>query len=141
MSIFFDTSVLIAVFWGGHPGHTESMEIFRQATRDDAFCGIHSLAEVYSNLTAMPLRPTTAPERALLAIEEVRRRCSVVELTEEEYVATIERTAQRGFKSGIIYDALLLRCARKVQADVIYTWDTKHFRFIEPELADRIRTP
>jgi hypothetical protein len=62
-------------------------------------------------------------------------------LTGEEYFGAIEHAAERGFTSGRIYDALLLRCAGKVKADIIYTWNLKHFRMIDPRLADRIRTP
>jgi predicted nucleic acid-binding protein len=46
-----------------------------------------------------------------------------------------------GFASGRIYDALLLRCAAKVKAQTIYTWNLKHFRAVAPELAGRMRTP
>jgi predicted nucleic acid-binding protein len=141
MRIFFDTSVFISVFWGGHPGHAASLELLSQATPADSFCGIHTLAEVYANLTAMPIRPVIAPEQAALCIQTIRERCSPVVLTEAEYAATIERTAVRGFKSGMIYAALLLSCAEKAQSEIIYTWDIKHFRMIGPQLADRIRTP
>ena len=42
---------------------------------------------------------------------------------------------------GLVYDALLLRCALKSRAEAIYTWNTKHFRRLSPESAARIRTP
>ncbi|MEO5924129.1 MAG: PIN domain-containing protein [Bryobacteraceae bacterium] len=141
MRVFFDTSVFIAVFWGNHPGHAESIDAFRHATPSDSFCGIHSLAEVYASMTAMPLRPAIAPEQAALFVEEIQSRCSPVALTEREYVDTIERAAERGLKSGVIYDALLLRCAEKADVDLIYTWNLKHFRAVNPALADKIRTP
>jgi predicted nucleic acid-binding protein len=65
----------------------------------------------------------------------------MVRLTEEEYYTTIEQTAALHFTSGRIYDALLLRCAAKVKAETIYTWNLKHFRAISPALAARIQTP
>ena len=77
----------------------------------------------------------------LLFVQEVRDRLTIVTLTEEEYFTTIEQTADLHFTSGRIYDALLLRCAAKVKAQAIYTWNLKHFCAINPALADRIRTP
>ncbi len=66
---------------------------------------------------------------------------TVITLDKSEYYNTIERAAENGFTSGRIYDALLLCCAAKAKAGVIYTWNLKHFRAIDPKLADRIRTP
>jgi predicted nucleic acid-binding protein len=63
------------------------------------------------------------------------------EFGEEEYLNTIRELADHSFGGGRVYDALLLACARKSQAETIYTWDEKHFRQIAPDLAGRIRTP
>jgi predicted nucleic acid-binding protein len=41
----------------------------------------------------------------------------------------------------MIFDALLLACARKSHAERIYTWNEKHFRMVAPDLADRITNP
>jgi AbrB family looped-hinge helix DNA binding protein len=41
----------------------------------------------------------------------------------------------------MIYDSLLLACARKISADVIYTFNIKHFIRAAPDLADPIQTP
>jgi predicted nucleic acid-binding protein len=141
MKIFFDTSVLMASFWLEHPGHIQSLEVFHQATPLHASCGLHSLAEFYSGITALPVRNRFDPQQTSLYIDEIRKRCTLVWLTEDEYAETIEKVASRGFKSGMVYDALLLRCAEKAGADIIYTWNLKHFRVIEPSLSDRIRTP
>jgi len=54
---------------------------------------------------------------------------------------TIQKAAESGLTSGRVYDALRLRCAAKVQAQTIYTWNVKHFQAIAPALASRIRTP
>jgi hypothetical protein len=39
------------------------------------------------------------------------------------------------------HDALLLACARMVQAEWIYTWNVKHFQMVAPDPAERIVTP
>jgi len=65
----------------------------------------------------------------------------IVTLTEEDYFLTVRDSARAGRIGGIIYDALLLACARKVNADRIHTWNIGHFRMIAPDLAGRIVEP
>jgi len=141
MKEFFDTSVLIASFWGGHVHHQASVARLGAASKKQSACGIHSLAEVYAVMTALPVKPLIPPEQALLFVEEVRNRLTLVSLTSEEYFATIQRTAARGFSSGRVYDALLLACAAKVGARTIYTWNLKHYHALAPETTAQIRTP
>jgi predicted nucleic acid-binding protein len=62
-------------------------------------------------------------------------------LTADEVFQAIQRTAALKLPGGIIYDALILACARKVQAEKIYTWNAKHFKMVAPDLASRIVTP
>jgi len=76
-----------------------------------------------------------------LFIQEIHKRLSPIVLDREEYLQTIQRTSESGLTSGKIYDALLLACAAKSKAQVIYTWNLKHFRSISPQLAPLIQTP
>lgn len=141
MKEFYDTSALIAAFWDGHPDHGRSLQRFAAANRGQSACAAHSLTEVYAGMTALPVKQVAPPEQALLFVQEVRQRCTVVTLDEDEYFETLERAAERGLKSGRVYDALILACAAKVDAEAIFTWNLKHFRAIDPDLADRIQTP
>jgi predicted nucleic acid-binding protein len=77
----------------------------------------------------------------MLFISEVRERLTFVALSLDEHLTTIQHIADRGLTSGKIYDALLLACALKSGAEIIYTWNLKHFRAIAPHLADRIQNP
>lgn len=141
MREFFDTSVLVAAFWGGHKHHEASLRRLAAASTKHGACGIHSLAEVYAVMTALPVKPAIPAEQALLFVEEVRNRLTLIALDEEEYFSAIKETADRGFTSGKVYDALLLACAAKVKPQVIYTLDTRHFQAIAPGLADRMQGP
>jgi predicted nucleic acid-binding protein len=141
MKEFFDTSVLIGAFWRGHPHHQASLKRLSAANKRKSACAMHTLAEVYATMTALPVKEVIPPDQALLFVQEVRDRLTMVTLTEEEYYTTIEQAAALQFISGRIYDALLLRCAAKVKAETIYTWNLKHFRAISPALAARIQTP
>lgn len=141
MTEFFDTSVLVAAFWGGHPQHDSSLALVSEAHPGKSSCGLHTLAEVYSVMTSLPVKNAVPPDQAILFVQEVRQRMTVMAIGEADYYETLLSASERGFAGGRIYDALLLRCAAKSGAEVIYTWNLKHFRAIAPEMADRIRTP
>jgi predicted nucleic acid-binding protein len=141
MKEFFDTSVLVAAFRGGHVHHFPSLKRFAAAEKRHSACGIHSLAEVYAVMTALPVKPMIPPEQALLFVEEIRSRLTLVPLSAEEYFATIQNAASRGFTRGRIHDSLLLACAAKCKAQAVYTWNLKHYQSLAPALAPRIQSP
>ena len=141
MKEFFDTSVLVAAFLGDHPHHQASAKVFAGADKKHSSCGAHTLAELYSTLTSLPLKPMIAPEQAMLFLGDVRSRLSLIALDEGEYFTVIERVAGKRISGGRVYDALLLHCAVKAKADAIYTWNLKHFQQLAPDLANAIRTP
>ncbi len=92
-------------------------------------------------MTALPVKPMIPPEQALLFVEEVRNRLTLVSLSAEEYFAAIQNAASRSFTGGRIYDALLLACASKSKAQSVYTWNLTHYQSLSPALAPRIQTP
>ena len=141
MRDFYDTSILVAAFREDHPDHSASIKLLSRADKRHSACAVHSLAEFYAVMSVMPVRPVIPPEQVLLFIQEIRDRCTVITLDENEYFETIRATAENGFVSGRVYDALLLRCAVKSKATTIYTWNLKHFHALAPELAARIRAP
>lgn len=141
MKEFFDTSVFISAFRGDHPQHQPSVRLLAAANKKRSAGAVHSLAEVYSVMSVLPVRPVIPPEQVLLFLQEIRERCTLIALDEAEYFETIRKTAEQGLVSGRICDALLLRCAAKAKAENIYTWNVKHFQALAPELAGRIRTP
>jgi predicted nucleic acid-binding protein len=102
---------------------------------------MHSIAEIYSVTTGMPVKYRIAPQDIWLFLQQVRERCTLISLNESEYVRTIETLVGTGRIGGTTYDALLLACARKSEADRILTWNIDHFRSLAPDLADRIVTP
>lgn len=141
MNRFFDTSVLVATFWGDHPQHEASLRAFASATKSTSACAAHSLAEIYAVLTRLPVRPAMTPADTLLFIEEIQARLSVVTLDEGAYVETLKQCADRHVTGGQLYDALILKAAERTKAKTILTWNIGQFRRIAPALANRIRTP
>ena len=139
--IFLDTNVLIAATQSLHPHHEPSRNLLSRLHGKRLAIATHSIAEVYSALTGMPLPRRVATDLAAQSIEAYLALMSPISLTAEEYIATVQDAARRHIAGGMIYDALLLACARKIHAKHIYTWNLKHFRAIAPDLADRITTP
>ncbi len=107
MKGFFDTSVLVPVFYGDHVHHQASLALFIQFDRSTGCCGAHSLAEVYSTLTRMPGKHRISAEQARLFIADIRERLSIVALDGDEYADALEQAASRGIVGGAIYDAML----------------------------------
>lgn len=141
MRAFFDTSVLVPVFYGDHQHHAASMECFLGFNKKQACCGAHSLAEVYSSLTRMPGKHRISGEQAMLFLSDMRERLTIISLDDEEYFRAIEAASAAGIVGGTIYDALLMQCALKAKAEIIYTWNVKHYVQLGAEAARRVRTP
>jgi len=141
MKGFFDTSVLVPVFYGDHIHHSASLTLFVQFDKSTGCCGAHSLAEVYSTLTRMPGKHRISGEQAILFLGSIRDRLSIVALDGEEYADALQASAARGIVGGNIYDALLAHCAIKAGADAIYTWNARHYALCGPEIIGRLQTP
>ena len=121
MKGFFDTSVLVPLFYRDHVHHGPSQELFIQFTQSTGCCGAHSLAEVYATLTRMPGKRRISGEQAMLFIGNIRDRLGII--------------------GGGIYDAMLAHCAFKAKAEAIYTWNTRHYALCCREVVARLRTP
>ena len=141
MRWFFDTSVLIPVFMEDHQHHEASLAAFVAVDKKEACCAAHSLAELYSVLTRLPGKSRLSGEQVFLFLEAIEEHLTLIALDGREYYSAIREAAASGIVGGMLYDALLARCARKAGAEVIYTWNAQHFRRLGPEVAMRIKTP
>ncbi len=140
MKAFFDTTVLVAAFKEDHVHHEPSLSTFVSFDKRQASCSVHSLAEVYSTLTRIPGQHISGTD-ALRFIETLEQRLTLTPLDVSDYRAALERAAAADMSGGIIYDALLIQSAIKARAEIIYTWNTSHFRRLGPEVAKRIKMP
>jgi predicted nucleic acid-binding protein len=141
MNAFFDTSVLVPVFYGDHIHHQASLTLFIQFDRSTGCCGAHSLAEVYSTLTRMPGKHRISGEQAMLFIGSIRERLSIIALDGDEYADALQAAASLGIVGGGIYDAMLAHCATKAKAKTIYTWNARHYALCGPDVVGRLRMP
>ena len=141
IKIFFDTTVLIAASDAQHPHHAASRPLVAAAVPESCGCGAHSLAEVYAFLSRLPGGRQQRPDFAARLVEQFVQKLTVIALNSQEYARTIQTAARLQIAGGTIYDALLVACARKVDADRIYTWNLRHFEMVAPDLKGRILTP
>ena len=139
--IFLDTNILVTATQLTHPHNLQSRALLTRTIESETIIAAHTLAEVYSSLTSIRPPERVSPKVALQALEAYLLRMTPITLTADECLRAIRDAADKGLVGGMIYDALLLACARKSQAGSIYTWNIKHFQAIAPDLADRIMTP
>jgi predicted nucleic acid-binding protein len=141
MDAFLDTSVLVATFYGEHEHHDRSIRVFLGQEKSTGCTAAHCLAETYSVVTAMPGKDRASPHEAVLFLNDVRERLTLVALDETEYFAVLESAAADGVAGGATYDALIARCALKADAQIIYTWNTRHFARLGERVASRLKQP
>ena len=141
MKAFFDTSVLVGAFYGDHPRHAACLRLLEDASKKTHFCAAHAVAELYSVMTRLPVRPRITPEQGLLFVENVRGYFSVITLSAAEQFEAAAETARRGVGGGKVYDLLTLRCALKAGAERVYALNLPHFtRLAPPEVRERLET-
>jgi predicted nucleic acid-binding protein len=144
MRILLDTSLLVAAMVEVHPAHSSALP-WLQGVKDGAhegFVAAHSIAELYSILTTLPIRPRIAPVVAWSLINHnVIDLCDVVSLSEEDYTAVMDHLSELGLIGGVTYDALILYAGIKTGVDRVITLNEKDFRKVYPHFAERLSGP
>ena len=145
MKVFLDTSVLVSAVVKQHVFHERAFAVLERIHdgKDDGFVSAHSLAEMYSVLTNLPVPYRHAPEQALMSIEEnVLKHFKTVALVGTEYASLIREAAASQIQGGKIYDALLLKAAGKADVARVCTLNLKHFQSIAPpEIIGKLSEP
>ncbi len=141
MKAFFDTSVLLPVFYGDHVHHKASLDLFIRFDKTTGCCSAHSLVEVYSTLTRMPGKHRISGEQAMLFIGSIRERLSIITLTVDDYADALQASSALGIVGGGIYDAMLAHCAVNAQAETIFSWNSRHYALCGAEVTRRLSTP
>lgn len=141
MKAFLDSSVLIATFYGDHENHIASKDLFLRFSKKEIGCAAHSLAELYAVLTGMPGKNRVSGDEALLFLDDVQERLSIISLNDKEYLEALKSAADVGIVGGGIYDAVLGYCALKANAAKIFTWNLKDFKRLGAEIARRVAIP
>lgn len=139
MKAFFDTSVLVPSMVDQLSTHERCFPTFREYSKggNQGFCSTHVLAECYSVMTALPLRRRINPLDAQRLIRDTLvGHLTVVSLGVEDYLEAMDRVSRNGLVSGIVYDALHLIAAERVDCQRIYTFNIDHFQRIRATAMD-----
>lgn len=142
--IFFDTSVIVAGLIEAHPAYEKSNQWLGKivSKKEKGFISVHTLAELYSSLTTIPVIPKLRPDQVNYLLEEsILYNFEIYEFTKEDYMTVLKESALYAIKGGMIYDALHIHAARKVKAKTLLTLNLKHFLSIWPEGKKVIKSP
>ena len=134
MKLLFDTSALIAAFVEHHEFHHRAYPWLEKVSKGKAIGYVcqHSIAELYSILSNLPLRPRIFPEMAARLIRENLKSLRKVALNPKDYAWCVEYLSSIGQPGAVIYDALTARAAIKSQTDHLVTFDPDDFRRVLP---------
>ena len=143
MRTLFDTSVLVAAFEVSHPRHTVCLPWLQQAQTEQiqGLIATHTLAELYSVLTRLPVRPRISPELAQRLISENLERFEVIPLTTEDYQMVLAQMVNLNLTGGGIYDALIAQAAVKAEANTLLTLNPNHFTGLGEDMARLVQVP
>jgi predicted nucleic acid-binding protein len=129
-----DTSCIVATVVVTHEHHERAVTALdRHFDAGDSIVIVaHTLLEAYRTLTAMPRPHQMAPDAAWRAIDETFvARGSIVVLRPDDYQQMMSNLAAAGTIGGQVYDASIVACARLAGAEVIVTFNERHFRRFE----------
>lgn len=143
MRVLFDTSVIVAALLDSHIHHSESV-LWLDRARNYKVGGCvstHTLAETYSTVTRMPVRPRMTPALVQQQISVNFQTFTTIELTLSDYETAIARMVSLNLPGGGIYDALIAQAALKADVNVLLTFNPKHFTRLGDETAALVQVP
>jgi predicted nucleic acid-binding protein len=126
----FDTSVLVAAIVEPHPMHFRALPWLQRAKAGeiDFLVASHALAELYAVLTTLPLKPRILPLTAWrLVHDNVETSAKIISLSPSDYKDTVKYMSELGLTGGIIYDALIVKAARKSGVERLLTFNADDF--------------
>jgi predicted nucleic acid-binding protein len=142
VKVAFDTSVLVAALLQGHSQHTLAFRWVQSAMRGphEGLLATHALAESWAVLTRHPTLQIS-PANALVMVRSLTQglRCCIADA--EVYDLALARCADGALAGGVVYDALHLQTARAQRAEVLVTFNTKHFARLWTDGDPRIVSP
>lgn len=144
MKVLLDTNLLIAAIVETHPHHPKASPwlVKIKNKEADGIVGAHSLAEVYSTLTKLPIHPKISPALAeQLILRNIFPHFEIIKLTKDDYQTVLHILAANNIDGGATYDALICHAAFKSQVDKLYTFNVKHFKRVYPPISHIVEEP
>jgi predicted nucleic acid-binding protein len=140
--VLFDTSCLVAALLGQHEFHARVAPWVKQVHEGQVqgVLSTHTLAECYAVITRHP-QFAVPPQVARMMLTRATQQFLSTPLDQNDYLAVVGRLEQLGLVGGSIYDALIAQAALKVQADVLLTFNGKHFVRLGADVAGITQEP
>jgi predicted nucleic acid-binding protein len=143
VKVAFDSSVIIAGTHDRHPHHGRAI-VWIDAVLEQRITGVvtwHALAEIWSVLTRMPAPARLSPEQALRVVHRVQGAFQLHPMELAAYDEALQRCTDRGFASGVVFDALHLVSAEHAGADAVLTFNGADFLRLATPTSPRIVIP
>lgn len=143
VKVLFDTSVLVAALVVSHPQHSICFARLKAAESKQVqgFISTHTLAETYSVITRLPVKPRIAPAQAQSIITDISQYLNIVPLLSDDYLAAIVQMATLNLPGGGIFDALIAQAALKADVDTLLTLNPNHFTRLGEAIANLVQVP
>jgi len=144
MKTLFDTSVLVAAIVEPHPMHNRALPWLQRAKTGELafFVASHTLAELYAVLTTLPIKPMISPSTAWRLIHDnIEISAKIISLSPSDYQDIIKRVSEFGLSGGIIYDALIVKAAKKSKVERLLTFNINDFKRVWPDGESIITMP
>jgi len=138
--IFLTPPFWFRFFWSSTRTMRRACACFSSAAERMHFARHTAFAELYSTLTRLPL-PHRGTGQAGLFLDSVCARLTPVHLDAGEYRRALQEASAADIVGGAVYDFLISRCASKVKASPLYTWNLRHYSRFGAELSAIIQAP
>jgi predicted nucleic acid-binding protein len=134
---------MIAALLPRHQSHSACFTQLQaaQSGQIQGYLSTHSLAELYSVITRMPIQPRISPQATNTLLDRCLQYLSAVPLEVADYKAAIAQMTALNLPGGGIFDALIAQAALKTSADRILTLNPGHFTRLDPAIAQITQVP
>ncbi|OKH16021.1 type II toxin-antitoxin system VapC family toxin [[Limnothrix rosea] IAM M-220] len=143
MKVLFDTNIVVASFLKHHSHHKLALPWLEKTKNNEiqGYLSTHSLSEIYSVLTRIPLPTPISSKQAQYLITTNLQQFTFVSLDSPDYFRILGRVAQLNITGGGIFDAIIAEAALKIKADVLLTLNLKHFVRLGDDIQSIARSP
>jgi predicted nucleic acid-binding protein len=143
VKVLYDTSVLIAALLVEHANHGLAFPQLELARRGmvQAYLSTHSLAELYSVMTRLPLPLRVVPDEAEAAIADLLDYLEPIPLLAAEYQQAIRQMAELRLVGGGIFDAIIAQAALKAGVEQLLTFNPRDFTRLGGRIASLVQVP
>jgi predicted nucleic acid-binding protein len=143
MRVAFDTSVLVAALVAAHQHHARALP-WLHAVAGGSLQGVvdaHTLGELWSVLTRLPLAMPIDGRSARASVLQVREQFEVVTLAPDVYLDAMDRCASKGLRSGAVFDAIHLAAAEARGVQALVTFNLGDFTRLATPASPTILAP